>query len=233
MMKQRYMIISVVLFVVLLSLLIWKMSIQEGTSKQDRTTGLERTQPLNKDKPTLVNINLTESQILERIKESHDRRKLVTLDETRLRDGMLRNQMFNLSDVDSVSINNPMPLTKEQKMDGRIFLKSDVYTLEGKRVGDQIEFNVSGFGLKREAIIQKIEIDPKDDIVSWSGYLKGGDQNSDKFHITQTVKDDFTIGTITANGTTYSILMKNGYGWVNDIANEAAAIEAHEAGHGY
>ena len=36
------------------------------------------------------------------------------------------------------------------------------------------------------------------------------------------------MGTITADGKTYTILMKNGYGWVNDVANESAALEAAE-----
>jgi hypothetical protein len=223
--KRIYLIISVVLVV---SLLAWWGSGQQETLNTSETIKSKKNEQMNEVNQTSISENLTESQIQERIKDSVTRRKFVNLDEGKLRAGIANKQMFNSSNVDTVSMYNPIPLTDLQKKDGRIFLRNDLYTLEAKNIGDQIIFDVPGYGLKRAATIEHIDVDPKEDIVSWSGYLEGGDKNTEKFHMTQTIKDNFMIGTITAEGKTYTILMKNGYGWVNDVANESAAIEADE-----
>jgi len=226
--KRIYLIISVVLTVLVVSLLAWFISGQQETADTAKAIASKQNEQIDQVNSPKLNANLTETQVLQRIKDSHARRKLVTLDEDKLRAGIFNQQMFNLSTVDTVSMHNPVPLTDAQKKDGRIFLRNDLYTLEAKNVGDQIVFNVPGYGLNRQAVIERIEVDPDEDIVSWSGSLEGGDQNNEKFHITQTIKDNFTMGTITADGKTYAILMKNGYGWVNDVANESAALEAAE-----
>lgn len=223
-----YLIIFVVLTVLVVSLLAWFISSQEDTTDTAETMTSNKSDQIDQVNSPKLNANLSETQVLQRIKDSHARRKLVSLDEDKLRAGIFNQQMFYLSTVDTVSMYNPIPLTDAQKKDGRIFLRNDLYTLEAKNVGDQIVFNVSGYGLNRRAVIERIEVDPGEDIVSWSGSLEGGDQNNEKFHITQTIKDNFTMGTITADGKTYTILMKNGYGWVNDVANESAALEAAE-----
>ncbi|WP_336951290.1 metalloprotease secretion chaperone CpaB [Acinetobacter sp. AS167] len=223
--KRMYLIIFVVLTVLVVSLLAWFISGQEDTAETMTSNKSDQIDQVNSPK---LNANLSETQVLQRIKDSHARRKLVSLDKDKLRAGIFNQQMFYLSTVDTVSMYNPIPLTDAQKKDGRIFLRNDLYTLEAKNVGDQIVFNVPGYGLNRQAVIERIEVDPDEDIISWSGSLEGGDQNSEKFHITQTIKDNFTMGTITADDKTYAILMKNGYGWVNDVANESAALEAAE-----
>lgn len=226
--KRVYFIIAIVCFV---ALLVWLMPSQKGIQAKVENNLIKNEVKKSDSLPPTASLKLTESEIQERIQASLIRRKLVTLDENKLRKGILEKQIFSLSDADTVSQNNPISLTTEEKNDGRIFLSNDIYTLEGKNIGDTVKFNVPEYGLNREATITGIDVDPNDDIVSWSGYLAGGDTNSEVFHITQTIKDNFTIGTINSDGKTYTLQIKNGYGWINTTENESAAIIAAEHSH--
>ncbi len=223
--KRVYFIIAIVCFVVLMVWLVpSQKSIQAKVENNFIKNEVKKSGSLPQDAP----LKFTESEIQKRIQESLIRRKLITLDENKLRKGILEKQMFHSSDADIVAKYNPISLSSEQKNDGRIFLSNDIYMLEGKNIGDTVKFNVPKYGLNREATITEIVVDPNDDIVSWSGYLEGGDTNSEVFHITQTVKDNFTIGTINSDGKTYALQIKNGYGWINNVENESATILASE-----
>ncbi|MCG9494184.1 metalloprotease secretion chaperone CpaB [Acinetobacter pittii] len=226
--KLFYIFITLSFFI---ALLVWLMPSQKAEQAKIENSLLKKHTNRSRFPSQKTSLTLTDSEIQERIQESNTRRKFIKLDENKLHKGILEKEMFHSSDAETVAKFNPMELTEEQKNDGRIFLSNDLYTLEGKKVGDSIELNVPEYGLKREATITKIDVDPKDDIVSWSGYLVGGDTNKEGFHITQTVKDNFTIGTINSDDKTYSMLIKNGYGWINDVANESAAILAGESDH--
>ncbi|WP_445116501.1 metalloprotease secretion chaperone CpaB [Acinetobacter sp. WZC-1] len=226
--KQTYIVIFVVS---LIALLVWLMPNQKKVQDKAEANTVRKEIELKYLSQQVSTLHFTEAEVQARVQKSTARRKLVNLDENKLRQGISEKEMFYTSDVNRVTKHNPIELSEAQKNDGRIFLGNNIYTLEGKTIGDRVGFTVPAYGLKREAIIEKIDVDLDDDIVSWSGHLEGGDKNNETFHITQTVKDNFTIGTINSEGRTYAMLMKNGYGWINNVENESAAILAGEGHH--
>lgn len=163
-------------------------------------------------------------QVKQRLKDSRLRRKGLSLDEDQFKFNLMRTQLFEASDAQTMKAHNPKLMAEAQLNDGRVFIKNDPYILESKAVGDKISFMVASYGLKHNGTIQRIQVDPNEDIVTWSGVLEGGDPNQDQFHLSQSMKDQFTAGTVTTNGKTYSILVKNGYGWFKDVDQEAVAL---------
>jgi len=140
---------------------------------------------------------LSTADIKQRVKKAIARRQFVHLDEARLEQAATNTAMFKASDADTVAAKNPIQLSDALKNDGRAYISYDPYTLEGKSIGDRVQFNVPALGINRSAIIDQIKVDAHDDIVSWTGHLENGDQNNESFYISQTIKDDFAVGTIT------------------------------------
>ncbi|MCT9189292.1 metalloprotease secretion chaperone CpaB, partial [Acinetobacter baumannii] len=158
--KLFYILITVTCFT---SLLVWFMPSRKTEQAKIENSLLKKDAHRSGFSSQTTPLTLTDSEIQERVQESNTRRKFIKLDENKLKKGILEKEMFHSSDADTVAKFNPMELTEEQKNDGRIFLSNDLYILEGKKVGDSIELNVPEYGLKREATITKIDVDPKDD----------------------------------------------------------------------
>ena len=85
--KRMYLIIFVVLTVLVVSLLAWFISGQEDTAETMTSNKSDQIDQVNSPK---LNANLSETQVLQRIKDSHARRKLVSLDEDKLRAGIFQ-----------------------------------------------------------------------------------------------------------------------------------------------
>lgn len=173
---------------------------------------------------------LSNKEIQQRVKQAISRRQFVRLDESKLHQGVVKSSLFQPSDAKTVVEINPIKLTEAQQQDGRAFINYDLYTLEGKIVGDRIQFYVPEVGLNRTAIVDQVKVDPQDDIISWSGHLENGDQNNEDFYISQTIKDNYAIGSVTTiDGGVYSLETKNGVGWISNRP-DASSIHNHDDG---
>lgn len=215
----------VVIGVVIISVFVWIRSDEQDVAESFSTTSALK--PLASSSDAVAQPVLTDEEIKQRVKQGTARRKFARLDETKLKQAVVKTTMFQASDAKTVSQYNPIQLTDAQQHDGRAFISYDPYTLEGKFVGDRIQFKVPQLGLNRSAVIDRIKVDPKEDIIAWSGHLENGDQNNENFHISQTMKDEYTIGTITTiDGGMHSIETKNGVGW---ISNRNDGLDKDEA----
>lgn len=154
-------------------------------------------------------------QAKQKSKEAIERRQFSRLDKEKLEDAVNRKKLFLPSTMELVAQYNPITLSTEANKNQIEFVSYDPYVLESKGVGDRVTFRSSQFGINREGIIDKIVVDPHEDIVTWSGYLDHGDKNREKFNISQTIKDNYTIGTVTTANKEIYMEIKNGYGWIS------------------
>ncbi|WP_410210148.1 metalloprotease secretion chaperone CpaB [Aquirhabdus sp.] len=218
-MNKRLLISLIAIGIVVVGVVVWlKPTTLPTAAASIGSIGSHTTQiptSLSPDNPPL-----SDADIKQRVKKAIVRRQFVHLDVARLEQAAANIAMFKPSDADTVAANNPIQLSDALKNDGRAYISYDPYTLEGKGVGDRVQFNVPAIGINRSAVIDQVKVDAHDDIVSWTGHLENGDQNNENFYISQTIKDDFTVGTITTLNGTYNLKIKNSVGWVAQSGSE-------------
>jgi hypothetical protein len=104
-------------------------------------------------------------------------------------------------------------LTERQRHDGRGFIEYDPYVLETKFVGDQVDIFLPELGITATGVVDRVErLD--DDIMRWQGSFSNFSGVPNKFTLTQTLKDRYTVGTFETPMGSFNLESKNGYGWV-------------------
>lgn len=207
------------------ALLYWLSPQQASDSGQHHSVIVAKDSPVEAD---VLTQPISKTSIEQRLALGRQRRKGLALNEADFRLNIAKSELFEMSDAQTMADRNPRLMSNMQFEDGRVFIQNDPYVLESKTVGDTIAFTAVGYGLKRKGVIQQVHVDPKEDIVTWTGVLEGGDPNRELFSISQSLKDQFTAGTIQSQGKTYAVMVKNGYGWLKDLDQEAAALIAAE-----
>ncbi|WP_064747113.1 metalloprotease secretion chaperone CpaB [Lysobacter antibioticus] len=134
-----------------------------------------------------------------------------SLDRARLQSARARKDLLQLVDPAKVAAGALKP-TPRQMGDGRQFVAYDAYVLESKGVGDDIEVYVPNLGLTLHGVIDNVEVNG--DIVRWSGMFEDFNSTMSKFSISQTMVDDYVLGSFDTPMGSYSLEAKNGLGWV-------------------
>ncbi len=218
-MNKRVLISLIAIVVVVVGGMVWLKPTALPTAAASMNATEHHTTPVptssSPDSPPL-----SDADIKQRVKKAIARRQFVHLDEVKLAQAAANTAMFTASDADTVAAKNPIQLSDALKNDGRAYISYDPYTLEGKGIGDRVRFNIPAIGINHSAVIDQVKVDAHDDIVSWTGHLEHGDQNNESFYISQTIKDDFAVGTITTLNGMYSLKVKNGVGWVAKPGSE-------------
>lgn len=139
------------------------------------------------------------------------RRATFPLDRTRLQSARARKDLLQLADPAKVAAGALKP-TPRQMADGRQFVAYDAYVLEARGVGDEFEVYVPNIGLTLHGVIDTVEVNG--DIVRWSGTFEDFNSTQSRFSISQTMIDDYVLGSFDTPMGSYNLEAKNGLGWV-------------------
>lgn len=140
------------------------------------------------------------------------RRAFYRLDPQQVQAALGKTAMWEFADPQKAIQALPW-LTEKQKTDGRSFIQYDPYVLESKFVGDQIDVFLPELGLTAKAVIDDIR--PVDDnIIRWQGHFVDFNDSQSGFSISQTLKDQYAVGTFKTPLGNFSMESKNGMGWV-------------------
>ncbi|MBX9404045.1 metalloprotease secretion chaperone CpaB [Lysobacter sp. BMK333-48F3] len=134
-----------------------------------------------------------------------------SLDRTRLQQARARKDVLQLADPARVAAGALKP-TPRQMSDGRQFVAYDAYVLEARGVGDEFEVYVPNIGLTLHGVIDTVEVNG--DIVRWSGTFEDFNSTQSRFSISQTMIDDYVLGSFDTPMGSYNLEAKNGLGWI-------------------
>lgn len=140
------------------------------------------------------------------------RRPFYKLDQRQVQAALAKTAMWQFADPQKAAQALPW-LTAKQKSDGRAFIEYDPYVLESKFVGDQIDVFLPELGLTAKAVIDDIRpLD--DDIIRWQGHFTDFSAGQSSFSISQTLKDQYAVGSFQTPLGNFNMESKNGMGWV-------------------
>lgn len=140
------------------------------------------------------------------------RRPFYKLDKQQVQAALNKTAMWQFADPQQATQALPW-LTEKQKTDGRAFIQYDPYVLESKFVGDQIDVFLPELGMTAKAVID--EISPVDnDIIRWQGHFVDFNDGNSGFSISQTLKDQYAVGSIQTPLGNFNMESKNGMGWI-------------------
>lgn len=114
---------------------------------------------------------------------------------------------------DQIQSQMRLPLTDEQKKDGRVFVRYKPQLVESLKVGDELKVQALEFGVSRMGKIVSIE-QVDDDIKRWIGEYPDHPGQGNLFRITRSVKDDYALMVIYTDSGIYEMESKGGVGWV-------------------
>ena len=139
------------------------------------------------------------------------RRAAFPLDRTRLQSARARKDFLQLADPAKVAAGALKP-TPRQMADGRQFVAYDAYVLEARGVGDEFDVYLPNIGLTLHGVIDTVEVNG--DIVRWAGTFEDFNSTQSRFSISQTMLDDYVLGSFDTPMGRYSLEAKNGLGWL-------------------
>ena len=140
------------------------------------------------------------------------RRPFYKLDKQQVQAALNKTAMWQFADPQKAVQALPW-LTEKQKTDGRAFIQYDPYVLESKFVGDQIDVFLPELGMTAKAVIDDIR--PVDnDIIRWQGHFVDFNDSNSGFSISQTLKDQYAVGSIQTPLGSFNMESKNGMGWI-------------------
>jgi hypothetical protein len=146
-----------------------------------------------------------------------DRRSATfSLDRARLRAAKSRKDLRLIEPIEVLA--GTLKVTERQIANGRQFVAYDSYVLEAKDVGDDVEVYLPHFDLTLHGVIDDVEING--DIIRWSGRFEDFNSTQNRFSISQTMIDDYVLGTFETPMGSFSLEAKNGRGWIADQAEE-------------
>lgn len=161
-----------------------------------------------------------------RLAEVLARRPHGGLDPARVAASLQKTMINQIADPEKVFAALPW-LSEKQRHDGRGFIEYDPYVIETKFVGDQVDVFLPELGITATAVIDRVEhVD--DDIIRWQGTFSNFSGGQNKFTLTQTLKDQYAVGTIETPMGNFNMESKNGYGWV---INQQADFYLPKDGH--
>jgi hypothetical protein len=140
-------------------------------------------------------------------------------DPARVKAALKRKGALQLADSRKV-ISGLKYLSKKQQTDGRSFIEYDSYVLEAKAVGDLIEIYIPEIGMTLHGKIEVVETN--EDIVRWAGHFEEFDATRNSFSISQTLEDDYTIGTFETPIKSFSMEVKKGLGWIVNHTSDSS-----------
>lgn len=147
-----------------------------------------------------------------------DRRSATfSLDRTHLMAAKPRKNLLTLIGPSEVVAGAPKA-AERQMPNGRQFVAYDPYVLEVKDVGDDIEVYIPHAGLTLHGVIDDVEVNG--DIIRWSGGFEDFNSTQSRFSISQTMIDDYVLGTFETPMGSFSLEAKNGRGWIADQVEE-------------
>lgn len=140
------------------------------------------------------------------------RRPFYRLDQQKVANALSKTAMWQYADPQKAFQVLPW-LSEKQKTDGRSFIEYDAYVLESKFVGDQVDIFLPEIGLTAKAVIDDIQqID--DNIIRWQGHFIDFNDSQGVFSISQTLTDQYAVGSFQTPLGNFNMESKNGMGWV-------------------